>query len=53
MTSYIVQISKGDTPTGTIPFLTFFAVGATLFLITMGLNIVAIKIVRKYRKVYA
>jgi len=53
MTSYIVQISKGDTPTGSIPFLTIFAVGATLFLITMGLNIVAIKIVRKYRKVYA
>ncbi len=52
MTSYIAQISKGDTPTGSMSFLTLFAVGATLFLITMSLNIIATRLVRKYRKVY-
>jgi phosphate transport system permease protein len=52
MTAYIVQVSQGDTPTGSIPFLTIFAVGAVLFLITMGLNMLAARLVRKFRKVY-
>lgn len=52
MTAYIVQVSKGDTPTGTIEYQTIFAVGATLFLITMLLNVVAARIVRRYRTVY-
>lgn len=48
MTAYIVQISKGDTPAGSTAYLTLFAVGATLFAITYGLNILARKVVRKY-----
>jgi len=52
MTAYIVQVSQGDTPTGSIQFLTIFAVGATLFLITMGLNLLAVHLVRKFRAVY-
>lgn len=34
MTAYIVQVSMGDTPQQSIEYLTIFAVGATLFLIT-------------------
>lgn len=53
MTAYIVQISKGDTPAGSKEYLTLFAVGATLFVITFGLNFLARKVVRKYRMVYS
>ncbi|MEZ0325093.1 MAG: phosphate ABC transporter permease subunit PstC [Fimbriimonas sp.] len=53
MTAYIVQISHGDTPEGSMAFRTIFAVGATLFVITMLLNIVARRLVRKFRQVYA
>lgn len=41
MTAYIVQVSLGDTPTGTLEYRTIFAVGLSLFLITLGLNVVA------------
>lgn len=52
MTSYIVQISKGDTPAGTTAYYTLFAVGLTLFTFTFLMNIVAQKLVRRYRQVY-
>lgn len=52
MTSYIVQISMGDTPSGTISYYTIFAVGALLFLITLGSNVVANRVLRRYREVY-
>lgn len=51
MTAYIVQVSLGDTPSGTVVYQTIFAVGATLFLITFALNILANKLVRRYRTV--
>jgi phosphate transport system permease protein len=41
MTAYIVQVSLGDTPSGTLEYQTIFAVGALLFLFTFLLNIVA------------
>jgi len=41
MTAYIVQVSMGDTPTGTIEFHTIFAVGMMLFCMTMVLNLIA------------
>jgi phosphate transport system permease protein len=53
MTAFIVQISKGDTPAGSIAYQTIFAVGMTLFVITMVLNIAAARLVKRYRKVYA
>jgi len=40
MTTYIVQISLGDTPHGTLEYKTIFAVGMMLFVITMGLNLI-------------
>ncbi|MFZ4506268.1 MAG: phosphate ABC transporter permease subunit PstC [Fimbriimonas sp.] len=52
MTAYIVQISKGDTPAGTLAYLTIFSVGATLFVMTFLLNILAARLVKRYRQVY-
>jgi len=52
MTGYIVQVSLGDTPQGSIEFRTVFAVGMTLFLLTLGLNVVSQWFVRRYRNVY-
>jgi phosphate transport system permease protein len=52
MASFIGQTAKGDVPTGSIGYETIFAVGTTLFLITLALNAIAIRFVRKYRQVY-
>ena len=52
MTAYIVQVSLGDTPAGGIEYKTIFAVGALLFVITLGMNVMAHKIMRRYREVY-
>lgn len=41
MTAYIVQVSLGDTPTGTVEYRTIFAVGLMLFITTMTMNIIA------------
>jgi phosphate transport system permease protein len=41
MTAYIVQVSLGDTPAGTLEYRTIFAVGLSLFVITLALNLVA------------
>jgi len=53
MTAYIVQISRGDTPAGTVEYQTIFAVGVTLFAFTMAMNIVAIRLVKRFRQVYS
>lgn len=52
MTAFIVQISKGDTPAGTTAYHTLFAVGLTLFAITFGMNMLAVRLVKRYRQVY-
>ncbi|WP_417381957.1 phosphate ABC transporter permease subunit PstC [Gimesia sp.] len=41
MTAYIVQVSQGDTPTGTVEYRTIFAVGLALFITTMIMNVIA------------
>ena len=51
MTAYIATTAKGDIATGTIAFETVFAVGMTLFVITLILNLFSIRFVRKYRQV--
>lgn len=48
MTGFIVQVSLGDVPTGTLIFHTIFAVGLMLFLITLGLNHLGQLMVRRY-----
>jgi phosphate transport system permease protein len=52
MTAYIVQVSLGDTPTGSLEYQTIFAVGSTLFVITFLLNIFSHWFVRRFREVY-
>ena len=52
MTAYIVQVSLGDTPTGTLEFKTIFAVGLSLFVITLGMNLISQFIVQRFREVY-
>jgi phosphate transport system permease protein len=53
MTAYIVQVSLGDTPAGTLEYRTIFAVGMLLFLGTFGLNLVSTWLRKRYREVYA
>lgn len=52
MTAYIVQVSKGDTPAGTIEYQTIFAVGLVLFIMTLVTNIVAQIFVSRVREKY-
>jgi phosphate transport system permease protein len=52
MTSFIVQVSLGDTPFGSLPYKTIFAVGMTLFLMTLTLNIISYWFVRRFREKY-
>jgi phosphate transport system permease protein len=52
MAAYIAAQARGDIPAGSIEYLTIFAVGFTLFLLTLALNIISIRLVRKYRQVY-
>jgi phosphate transport system permease protein len=52
MTAFIGATGNGDLPTGSIEYKTIFAVGLTLFVITLVMNIISIRLVRKYREVY-
>jgi phosphate transport system permease protein len=52
MTSYIANVSLGDTPAGTIEYQTIFAVGITLFLITLSVNLLAQRVMRRFREAY-
>ncbi len=52
VTAYIVQVSLGDTPTGTLEYRTIFAVGISLFVATFGLNMVSYWFRKKFREEY-
>ena len=52
MSAFIAATGAGDVPTGSIEYKTIFAVGATLFAMTLVVNAVAIRLVRKYREAY-
>ena len=52
MTAYIVQVSLGDTPTGTLAYQTLFAVAAVLFSLTFALNVIASAVMTRYQEVY-
>jgi phosphate transport system permease protein len=52
MTAFIGATGIGDVPQGTTGYLTIFAVGATLFVITLAINLIAIRLVRRFREVY-
>lgn len=52
MTTYIIQISMGDVPHGTLEYQTLFAVAAVLFIITLFLNFISIKLKERFRYAY-
>jgi phosphate transport system permease protein len=52
MTAFIGATAKGDVPTGSTGYKTLFAVGATLFVMTLIMNALSIRFVRRYRQVY-
>ena len=52
MTAYIVQVSLGDTPQGTLEYRTIFAVGMLLFLMTFALNLVSTWLRERFREEY-
>jgi len=52
MTAYIGGVATGDIPTGTLEYDTIFAVGALLFLMTLTMNLLAVRMVRRFREVY-
>lgn len=50
MTAYIVQVSLGDIPHGTLEYRTLFAVAAALFILTFFLNIGSLLMRRKFER---
>jgi phosphate transport system permease protein len=52
MTSYIATTATGDISTGSVDYKSVFAVGAVLFVMTLIMNVVSIRLVRRYREVY-
>lgn len=52
MTTYIVQVSLGDTPAGSLAYQTIFAVGTSLFVMTFIMNVISQWLVRRFREVY-
>jgi phosphate transport system permease protein len=52
MTAFIGATGIGDIPTGSIEYKTIFAVGLTLFVLTLVMNMISIRLVRRFREIY-
>lgn len=52
MTAYIVQVSLGDTPQGTVVYQSLFAVGLVLFVLTLGMSLLANRIILRFKESY-
>ena len=52
MTSYIAAAGSGDLATGSVEYKSIFAVGLLLFVMTFVMNVISIRLVRKYRQAY-
>lgn len=52
MTGYIAQAATGENPPGSLAFNTLFAVGLTLFVLTLLINVISIRLVRRFREAY-
>ncbi|MEI4829292.1 phosphate ABC transporter permease subunit PstC [Bacillus sp. FJAT-53711] len=50
LTAYIVQVSLGDAPYGTLTYYSMYAVGATLFIFTLIMNMIAQYIMRRFKE---
>ena len=52
MTAYISQVAMGDVPHGSIEYQSIFVVGLLLFMLTVGMNIISIALVKKFQQKY-
>jgi phosphate transport system permease protein len=52
ITAYIVQVSLGDLPHGTIGYQSIFAAGAVLFLMTLAFNVAGYRLRKRFREEY-
>ncbi len=52
ITAFIVQVSLGDLPHGSIGFQSIYVAGLSLFLLTLGFNLIGFALRRRYREVY-
>lgn len=52
ITAYIVSVSLGDLPHGTLEYQTIFAAGLSLILMTLFFNVLGYFFIRKYREIY-
>jgi phosphate transport system permease protein len=52
MTAYIAVTATGDISTGSLDYKSVFAVGTVLFAMTLAMNLLSIRLVRRYREVY-
>jgi phosphate transport system permease protein len=49
MTAYIVQVSMGDIPAGTLEYRTIFVVGSALFVVTLCMNLLSFRLAKRFR----
>jgi phosphate transport system permease protein len=52
MTAFIAQVALGDAPAGSIQYKTLYAVGLSLFLMTMAMNVLSQYVSTRFREVY-
>jgi phosphate transport system permease protein len=52
MTGYVVQVSLGDTPAGTVEYRTIFAVGLALFTMTLTMNLISQRVRQRFKRRY-
>ena len=52
MTTYIVAVTAGEAAYGSPEYLSLFAVGMVLFAATLGLNLISVLVLRRFREVY-
>ncbi|HOI23223.1 MAG TPA: phosphate ABC transporter permease subunit PstC [Spirochaetales bacterium] len=52
MTGHIVRISGGDLSYDSMDYQSLFAIALVLFIVTLGLNMLSSRIVRRFREVY-
>jgi len=52
ITAYIVQVSLGDVPHGTLGYQTIFVAGLTLLVITLAFNIIGFMLRKRFREIY-
>ncbi len=52
MTGFIANAALGDSRVGSLEYNTLFAVGLLLFIITLAINFISIRFVRRFREAY-